>query len=126
MFNEIYFWMYSYLSRIKTNKTPAYSAYLIVSVLQIFNLGTLCVWINYFLKFDIDKNSAVYLGLILAATFSIVNYFVFYAKREVIFRKLEELQSNRKIKGQIYFWLYVILSFVIFFVSVANLVTPKY
>jgi len=123
MFNEIYFWMYSYLSRIKTNKTPAFSAYLIVSVLQIFNLGTLFVWINYFLKFDIDKISSIYLGLFLAAIFSIVNYFVFYAKRDFIFRKLEELQSNRKIKGQIYFWLYVILSFVIFFMSVANLVT---
>ena len=126
MFREMYFWMYSYLSKIKTNKTPAFNSYLIVSVLQIFNLCTLGIFINYFFKIDVDKNSAAYLGLFLAAIFAFINYFILYSKREIIFKKFSEIPSKRKTKGQVYFWLYVSLSFIIFFVSVAKIVTPQY
>lgn len=126
MFNEIYFWMFTYLGRIKTNKTPAFNAYLIISILQIFNLGTLLILINYFLKFNIDRNAAVYFGLFLAIIFAILNYFIFYAKREDIIKKYGELLPERKTRGQICFWLYVLLSFVVFFVSVSKLVIQKY
>jgi len=126
MYNEIYFWLYTYLSRIKTNKTPAFNAYLILSVLHIFNLGTLLIWINYFLKYNIERQTAVYLGLILALIFAFINYFIYYARRENIIKKYNEHLSHRKTWGQIYFWLYVVFSFIVFFVSVSKIVNPKY
>jgi hypothetical protein len=36
------------------------------------------------------------------------------------------LPPERRTKGQIYFWLYVVLSLVIFFAAGINPVTPKY
>lgn len=121
MFNEIYFWMYFYLSKIKTNKDPAHNAFIIICVLQIFNLGTICAWINYFLSININNTTALYIGIILAVMLNILNHFLIYAKREIIFDKYKNMPQDRKKKGQISFWFYVVLTFVIFFVSVANL-----
>jgi hypothetical protein len=118
--------MYSYLSKIKTNQTPAFNAYVIISVLQMFNLGTIGVWLNYFLSIDFNRNSAVYIGLFSIGILYILNYFILYARRKIIFEKYKDLITDRKKRGQIYFWLYIVLTFFIFFVSVANLVTPEY
>ena len=126
MFKELFYWMYRNLQKIRTNDTPVFNAYLLICVLQMANIGTIFVLINYFLKVDIVKISAVYIGLALAFSVMIINYFFLYSNREAIFKEYEDIPSERKTKGQIYFWLYVILSFVIFFVAVANLVTPKY
>lgn len=118
--------MVTYLSKIKTNKTPAFNAYLIISVLQYINIGTLYVISNYYLQIVMDRNTAIISGLIFAAAFAILNYFILYAKRESIIKKYSEAPIKRKTRGQILFWLYVILSFVAFSISVANLVTPRY
>ena len=115
-----------YVSKIKTNKTPEISAYVLVCVLQMANIGTVYVVINYFLKIALDKNAAVIIGLSLLATLYILNYILLYAKRKSIIHNYESYRPERKTKGKVYFWLYVILSFVVFFVAVANLVTPKY
>ena len=40
--------------------------------------------------------------------------------------KYKDVNSMRRVKGQIYFWIYVLLSFTLFYVSVANLVEPRY
>jgi len=126
MFKQIYYWMYSYLKRIKSNDTPAFNSYLLICILQGTNVGTIWVIINYFLKVDIDKSAAVSLGLVWTVLLSIFNYFLLYAKREDIFMKYNNIQTKRKIKGQIYFWIYVLLSFTSFYVSVANLVELKH
>lgn len=126
MYNEIYFWMHSYIKSIKSNDTPAFSSYLLICMLQTFNLGTIAVIANYYLKVNIEKNSAVIMGLIWAVLLSIINYFLLYGKREDIFMKYKNIQAKRRIKGQIYFWIYVLLSFTSFYVSVANLVELKH
>jgi len=95
-------------------------------MLQTFNLGTIAVIANYYLKVNIEKNSAVIMGLIWAVLLSIINYFLLYGKREDIFMKYKNIQAKRRIKGQIYFWIYVLLSFTSFYVSVANLVELKH
>lgn len=118
--------MYVYLSKVKTNKTPAFSAYVLICILQVFNIGTLGVFINFFSKIDMNKNTAVTTGLALIVVLYILNYILLYAKRKSIFQEYENITTDRKGKGQISFWLYVVLSLVIFFVVIANLVTPKY
>lgn len=126
MFDEIYYWMYQYLRKIKTNDMPAFNAYLLICLLQIFNIGTLATIINYFLKINIDRNTAIYTGLGLAFVLAVINRFFIYNKRETIFKEFEGTLPERKTKGRIYFWLYTLLSLVIFYVAIANLVTPKY
>jgi hypothetical protein len=126
MYKEIYFWMYSYLSRIKTNKTPAFNSYIIICVLQLFNIGTLGGVINFFFRTDIEKTLAVYVGLTTMCFLYILNYFLLYNKREEIFKKYKDAPARRRTTGQLYFWIYVLLSFTIFFVVIANLVTQRY
>jgi hypothetical protein len=125
MFSEFFFWMYSYLRRIKTNDTPALNGYILICLFQFFNLGTIWVMTNYFLRINFEKNIAVYIGLSTIFILYIFNYFQLYAKREVIFIKYEALNQKRKIKGQIYFWIYILLSLILLFLSAANLVKLK-
>lgn len=126
MFEELYYWMYLNLRKMKSNNMPAFNAYILICLLQIFNLGTLAVIINYFFKINIDRNLAICTGIGLAFLLAVINRILLYNERETIFKKYEKNLPGRKVKGQIYLWLYVLLSFVAYFVSVANLVTPKY
>jgi len=126
MFNEPYYWMYTYLKKIKTNDMPAFNACLLMCILQMANIGTILVVIFFFLKTNINKSIAVYAGLTMAVTLIVLNYFLLYIKRETIFEKYENNPLKRKTKGKIYFFVYVLLSLAIFFVALANLVTPNY
>jgi hypothetical protein len=62
----------------------------------------------------------------LSTVLFIINYFLLFAKKMGIFKSFEDLSIKRKLNGQIYFWIYVILSFVIAFIVMVNFVTPKY
>jgi hypothetical protein len=90
-------------------------------MLQAFNIGTFIVIINYFAKIHFAKNAHIYIGLSLAFVLAVINYFYLYAKRAKIFKKYANVSPKRKVKGLIYFWLYALLSTIIFFVAVANL-----
>jgi hypothetical protein len=96
-------------------------------LLQGFNIGTIYVIAAYLLKISTtaDRNTAIYMGLGLAVLLFITNYFLLYAKRESIFEKYTDMPPERKTKGQIYFWVYVLLSVVIFFTVGINLVIPS-
>ena len=105
---------------------PAFNACLLMCILQMANIGTILVVIFFFLKTNINKSIAVYAGLTMAVTLIVLNYFLLYIKRETIFEKYENNPLKRKTKGKIYFFVYVLLSLAIFFVALANLVTPNY
>ena len=126
MFQEIYYWMSTRLARIKSNDNPPFNAYFLICFLQAENIGTLFVIVNYFTKIHFVKNAYIYIGLSLALILFVINYFTLYAKREEIFEKYKKVLPKRKTKGLLYFWMYVLLSTIIFWVAVANLVTPKY
>ena len=121
MFREIYFWMYHYLCKIKTNKTPAFNSLLIICVFQGFNLGTCVIVINYLLGFGHFNFDPNLVGLSSCIVLSLINYFVLFRHKDFIFDKYSKLNAKRKHKGQIYFWIYISLSILLFFISVANL-----
>jgi hypothetical protein len=126
MFEELYYWMYTRLAKIKSNGNPPFNAYFLIGFLQVENIGTLLIIVNYFAKIHFAKNAYIYTGLILAFVLSVINYITLYARRKEIFQNYENMEANRKTKGLLYFWLYVLLSTIIFWVSAAILVTPKY
>lgn len=126
MFKELYYWMSTRLAKIKSNDDPPFNAYFVICFLQSFNIGTIYVVVNYYAKIHFVKNAYVYLGLSLALVLFVINYNLLYKKREDIFKKYENLQPKRKVEGLVYFWLYVLLSTIIFFVAAANFVIPKY
>lgn len=128
MFRELYYWMYMTLRKIKTNDTPAFNSYILICLLQMMNILTIALIINFFLKINTntDRNTAIYMGIAMITVLYIANYFLLYARRESIFEQYKDMPPERRTKGQIYFWLYVVLSVVIFFTLGINLVTPRY
>lgn len=127
MFKELYYWMYSYTKSVKTNNTPAFNAYLLICLLQGFNIGTIFIITRYFLRINTttDRNTTIYVSITFGIILFIINYFLLYAQRKSIFEKYEVLPKEKIIKGKIYFWLYVILSVMLLFGLGANLVTPN-
>jgi hypothetical protein len=126
MFEELYYWMYTQLSKIKSNDNPPQNAYFLMAILQSLNIGTILIVINYFVKYQFAKHAHFYLGIPTAIVLVLVNHFVLYSKRDKIFKKYESLSPKRRTKGLVLFWLYVLLSNFIFFLSAAYLVTQRY
>lgn len=126
MFKELYYWMCTRLAAIKSNDDPTFNAYFLICFLQAENIGTVFVIVNYYTKVHFAKNAYIFIGISLGLILFAVNHFTLYAKRKEIFEHYENMSSKRKAKGLLYFWLYVLLSTIIFWVVVANLVTPKY
>jgi hypothetical protein len=128
MFQEIYFWMYTYIKKIKTNGNPADSAYLLVSGLQSMNIGTIYILINYYLKLSIkiEKNTVIYIGLVLAGILFTLNYIILYSKHAAIEQKYISLAPERKKRGKLYLWIYVLLTIFLMFYLGSKLVTPTY
>jgi hypothetical protein len=134
MFRELYYWMYQYLRKIRTNDTPAINAYFLICLLQILNIGTLIVLTRYLLKTNasidistcIDKSIATYIGIGLTVVLLAVNYFLLYSRRNEIFKQFDSLAPARRVRGNIFFWLYAILSFVLLFVLGPTLGSPTY
>jgi len=114
--------MFYYLRSIKTNDTPAFNAYLLISLLQGLNIESIYIIVAYIFRFSYtpNKNIIIYIGLSLSIALFIINYFLLFAQRKNIFDKYELLSQKIKSKRMIYFWAYVTISVIIFFVSVAN------
>lgn len=127
MFRELYYWMFMTLKKKNPNDMPEFNAYLLICTLQVFNIATIVIVIKYFLNINIniDRDIAVYIGLGFAFIMVTTNRFILYNKREIIFKQYEKMPIGRQTKGQIYFWLYVVLSVVIVFTAGINLVTTK-
>jgi hypothetical protein len=125
MFEELFYFLYRVSRKIKAAKTPALSSYLLVCMLIGLNISTIGVILFYFLNvnsmryFDIGST---YEGLILGGVIMIINYFTLYSKRQAIFDKYEAQPENVRSKRSFFLTLYIILSFVLFFVAVVNLV----
>jgi hypothetical protein len=126
MFEELYYWMYTQLSKIKSNDNPPQNAYFLIGILQTLNIGTFLIVINYYAKIQFAKHAYIYLGISSTIILGLLDHYILYAKREKIFSKYESLSAKRRKKGLVFFWLYVLLSNILFFVAAAYLVTPHY
>jgi succinate dehydrogenase/fumarate reductase cytochrome b subunit len=125
MFEELFYFLYRVSRKIKAAKTPALSSYLFVCVLICLNLLTISVVVCYFLNVNLVRDfnvNSTYESLILGSVIMIINYFALYSKRQVILDKYKSQPENVRSKRSILWILYIILSFVLFFIVSANLV----
>lgn len=126
-YKDLFYFIYSLLSKIKAVRTPALSAIAYVSVLIGFNIITLIEIILYYYNMNVVRDfniNTVYEGVIIGGIIMVINHFTIYSKRQVIFESFElKKRKISKIKSFI-FILYIILTFVIFFVVVANFRVP--
>ena len=125
MFNEFYYWLYGYLKQSKADN-PKFDAFLGISLLQCMNALILFGVTNYFFTIDISKNIAVYSGIFLYVSITVINFFSLFQKKDEIVKKCEQLPQERQSKGKLYFWVYALGTIGFFIYVIINLVTPKY
>ena len=126
MFKELYYRLYELLKKVKTNDNPGFNAFIGISFFQCMNILTLGVVANYFLNLDISKSSAIYSGIFLYVSLTVVNFFILLRKKEEITKKYEQLPIERQGKGKLFFWVYALITTVLFIYVIVNLVAPKY
>lgn len=126
MFRELYYWLYELLKKIKTNDNPEFNAFIGISFFQCMNVLTIGGIANYLFAFDISKSTAVYSGIFMYVSLTVVNFFSLFRKRGEIIKKFEKLPIERQSKGKLYLWLYILITIGLFMYVIINLVTPKY
>lgn len=115
MFKELFYWMYVFIKKIKTNDTPAFSAVILICFCQLFNITTLLILANYFLKINVHRTYIAYIPICLTIFLFLINYLSLYQKREIIIEAYGNKSHTRNTYGQIFFWIYVIGSVFIFY-----------
>jgi DNA polymerase sigma len=92
---------------------PFFNAYIGLSFLEYMNLGSIFAVVNYFLKYRVSKDASIYGTLILFALILLCNYFSLWVKKEAIVSRYDSLPIKN---GKILVWIFIILSFSIFFI----------
>lgn len=118
IFNMKYFYyrIYKALTKLKTNKTPAFNAMILVVALQGMNIFSVYMLINYFLNLEFENKQTVTMGLSLYIILLIPNYFYLFRKKEKIMRKYQNETKEDRTWGIIGLLLYIIVSITVFFV----------
>ena len=117
MIKEIYYWMVFYLRKMPSNDMPQFNSYLLISLMVYFNIASIFIIIRYLLNLSIKINSVetTYLGLCSALCVGLFCYFFTFKQRKDIQLKYVALSKERKIRGQIIFWFYIVLSISLLF-----------
>lgn len=113
MMKYIYYKLYQNLKSVKTNDTPATNAMILLSMIHMANIATVQVLLNHYFGIKIKLISkdeiiafAVFFGIIIY----IVNYFLFYKKREEIYEAYKNESKFRSRIGYIILVLYIVIS----------------
>jgi hypothetical protein len=126
VFKKLYFGLSELLEKVRTNDNPYFNAFIGISFFQCMNVLTISAIINYFFTFNVSKNIAIYLGIIIYVIITIFNFFYLFRKRNEIEKKFEEYSIEKRRKGKLYLWTYILLTIVIFLFVIIYMTTPKY
>jgi hypothetical protein len=126
IFKELYYWMYWYLSKIKTarNIEKSNRGYLLICLFQGLNILMVYGIINSFLRIKLGRDECIYSAILLSLILMVINRFYLYKKREGIFEKYGHDTPQRRRRGKIIFWLYVVCSLFLFFYLGETLIRP--
>ena len=128
MFKECFYWMYWYVSKInrESELQRFVSAYLVTSLVQGVNIGTLLMVLKQWLKLSLTLGSSRVEGCFLAGILFAINYFYLFRRREQIVLSFERESDERRRKGKRFFWLYLFLSLALFYAVGESQWTPKH
>lgn len=128
MFKEIYYWLYRDFKTVKTNTQPFFNAYIVLSLVQCFNIASLLAIANYYMnyKYEPTKEAGIFYALGLYIVVTLVNYFILFNNRKNIVERYDSYDSKRQRKGKLLSWLYLILSLAALFYIGTHYVNPKY
>ena len=112
MLTAIYYWIYYYLSKIKTNDDPAFNGLMILILLEATNLITVGRLIYITTPFGSNVHSVYIYGTIFVSCVIAFNLFYFYRRRNIIFKNVSEYNPSKLKLTKYVFWLYFIGSLV--------------
>ena len=117
LFKGIYYWMYRFAKRFKTNDDPAFNAYLLVVLLEGLNLITIFGIIsdNYLNKKS--NNASIIIGFSIFIVVTLLNYFFIYSNRKIIVTKFSSLSPKTKTFQKVLFIGYFLFTLLLFYYS---------
>jgi len=99
---------------------------LLLIVLQAFNIISVFGIINYFFRFEFDKQQAIIGGISLYIFLLLLNYIYLFRKREEIIKHYQNETVTQKTKRTIILLLYIIVTITAFFVLGETMVQKHY
>lgn len=121
-----YYRIYKALTKVKTNDTPALNAMILLIALQAFNILSVFGIINYFYKWEFEKQQVIIGGLSLYVFLLIPNYFYLFRKRDEIKKHYQNETKSERIRGIVYLLVYIVITITVFFVLGETIVQKHY
>jgi len=126
LFKELYYWMCYYVQLVMKHPYMGveWIACTFFSFVRFFNFLTLWIIFGVILKVVGGFNSdymEYYIGesyplfFIIILILVVIDPFLFYSKRDQIITKYKQFSPKKRIVGKIKFWIYVILTILLFF-----------
>lgn len=115
MYKTIYYWIYYYLTKVRTNDDPAFNSLMIIILLEgcnLISIGRLVFKANHLF---LEKQNAIILGSIVVVGLMVFNYFYLYHSRSVIFETARAYKKSKTNLTKFIFWLYVVGSMAFFY-----------
>ena len=120
MYQAIYYWMYNYLSKITSNRTPAFNAFLLIVLLEGMNLISIGRCIYNTTHFNSDGQTVVILAGIVVLGIMGFNFFYLYQRKDNIFKEVKEYPESKFRLSKNVFWIYSIASVFVIVLVVAS------
>ena len=106
-FQMMYCWMFVYLSFFKYKRdTPANFSCTMLSAAKMMNLISIYVALNNIFAFDKGQGGLL-LDLIIIISLFIIDNFLFFHRRDMIFAIFADYSVKEKLRGRTYFWIYI-------------------
>jgi hypothetical protein len=110
MFEKIYFFCCQLLKKYQTYDDYAENAFFLISLYQLINVLTIILISQYCFHIVFDKEHSIYLGIAVTLILVFVNRYYLYRRREIIFRKYNQLVSSSKNFWIVISWVYFIVT----------------
>ena len=120
MIKFFYYWAYKYQLKVNSKTFPKFQAILVLGILQFFNIGTLTkiYFYAFNVKINLEKETNIIFGLLIALICFTINFFIFYINRNEIIKQFDQLTTIKQKRSKVYWRLYYILTIIIFLLTI--------
>jgi len=109
----LYYRLWQFFKKIKTNDMPATNAMIFISACQFLNLSLIYIFVEYYSlvkNYFSSKSEIYYYTIPIGLTIYLLNYLFLYRKRDEFYEKYKNETNLQKTIGSIILILYIIVS----------------
>lgn len=115
MLGQLYYWMYHYLTKVKTNDQPFFNAYLGITFFFCLNITAVGRTLYHFKLISSDKEGASLLGIVMYLFVSIPLFFHLFQRRKLILDTINRYSIQKLKMSKVYFWAYIFTSLTLMY-----------